>query len=316
VDSTRMIAIGQALGVLILLSLGTVLMKMALFEVHPLTFGWVSVAIGMILLSFYTFVLRGERIPRGLSWEVWYYIFAIGICNFVISRLTMTFALERLPAITNAYLTNFIGFITMGMSIFILKETPRVWQIVGAVVALLGLRVFFAEMPTTYELVGVILVLIGITAVAYTNNVARKLAMVTNYQLSNGIISTVAIMIGGTIMIAFGLIYDGVPTINSLTNWAILLYSGGVMMAFCLTVWNYVLRTLRSYEASILGASTVIWTTLLAIPILGEQLTLNQAAGMALMIAGLALVQVRSSRLPTLRRPRRQPLPTQPMDKP
>ena len=67
-----------------------------------------------------------------------------------------------------------------------------------------------------------------------------------------------------------------------------------------MTVWNYVLRTLRSYEASILGASTVIWTALLAVPILGEQLAFNQIIGIGLMIVGLALVQVRRGRLDLL----------------
>ncbi|MCB0098311.1 MAG: EamA family transporter, partial [Caldilineaceae bacterium] len=68
-----------------------------------------------------------------------------------------------------------------------------------------------------------------------------------------------------------------------------------------LTVWNQILRTLRSYEASILGASTVIWTSLLAIPILGETLDPNQMAGIGLMIVGLALVQVRVGTLAQVR---------------
>ena len=71
-----------------------------------------------------------------------------------------------------------------------------------------------------------------------------------------------------------------------------LFYTGLVMIAFSMSVWNHILRTLRSYEASILGASTVIWTALLAVPILGETLTINKIIGIALMLVGLALVQV------------------------
>jgi drug/metabolite transporter (DMT)-like permease len=238
---------------------------------------------------------------------VWYYIIAIGICNFVIGRIGSTLALERLPATTHAYLTNFIGFITMGMSIFILKEAPTVWQITGAAVAFFGLRIFFDVIPSGYELVGVFLVFVGITAIAYTNNIARKLAIITNYELSNNIISTVALLIGGTMLVIIGLATDGLPQVNSLTDWGILLYAGIVMVAIGLTVWNNILRVLRSYEASILGASSVIWTALLAIPILGERLTFNQVVGMALMLIGLALVQVRGGRIPSLARMRRQP---------
>jgi drug/metabolite transporter (DMT)-like permease len=66
-----------------------------------------------------------------------------------------------------------------------------------------------------------------------------------------------------------------------------------------LTVTNHILRTLRSYEASILGASTLIWTTILTVIILGESLTWYQITGMSLMIVGLLLVQVRRGKLDT-----------------
>jgi drug/metabolite transporter (DMT)-like permease len=293
----RAIAIIQTLTILVFLSLGTVLTKMALSDVSPMTLAWLSVAIGMLVMSFYTFVIRRESIPRGLGRRIWWYIIAIGVCNFVIVRVMNMLSLERLEATTNTYLVNFVGFVTMGMSIFILKESPTIFQVLGAVVALVGLRVFFDEVPPAYELVGVGYVLIGIIALAYTNNIARKLAVVTNYSLSNNIISTMALLTGGSITIAIGLLADGPPVVRGAANWAIILYAGIVMTALGLTVWNYILRTLRSYEASILGASTVIWTALLAIPILGERLALNQIIGMALMILGLAVVQIRNNRL-------------------
>jgi drug/metabolite transporter (DMT)-like permease len=78
-------------------------------------------------------------------------------------------------------------------------------------------------------------------------------------------------------------------------DWAVILYSGVLTRAVGLTVWNLILRTLRSYEASILGASTVIWTSILAVIILHETLTTNQIIGIAMMLVGLVLVQVRKN---------------------
>ncbi|HUF36984.1 MAG TPA: DMT family transporter [Anaerolineales bacterium] len=296
----RLVAIAQTLTILIFMSLGTVITKITLEDVAPLTFAWLSVMIGMVLLSVYTFVIRGERIPKGLSRQIWTYIIIIGLFNFVVGRITMTISLERLPATTNTYLVNFIGFITMGMSIFMLKESPTIFQVLGALIAIVGLRVFFDEPPTGYEFVGILLILVGITAVAYTNNIARKLGIVTENKLSNNIVSTMALLIGGSLLTVIGLAVDGVPRVEGLGNWIAIAYAGVVMVAFGLTVWNHILRVLRSYEASILGASTVIWTALLAIPILGETLKANQVLGMALMLAGLALVQVRRGSFNTL----------------
>jgi O-acetylserine/cysteine efflux transporter len=296
----RAIAISQTVTILVFMSLGTVLTKLTLSDVSPLTFTWVSLFIGGLFLITYTFIIRKEHIPKNLGRQVWLYILAIGFFNFVVGRFSMMYALNLMPATTNTYITNFIGFITMGMSIFILRESPTIFQILGAVIAFSGLRVFFLQIPAASELIGIVITLVGITGIAYTNNIARKLAIITNFNLSNNIISTMALIMGGSITVLIGLILDWPPVIIGWQNWGTIFYSGVIGVAIGLTVWNYILRTLRSYEASILGASTVIWTALLAVPILGEILAGNQIIGIGLMLAGLALVQVRRGRFDQL----------------
>ena len=289
----RLIAIFSLVLILLSMSFGTILMKMVLFEVKPLTLTWLSVLVGMVAMSLYTFLFRREKVPSGMAPRVWGYIIVIGLCNFVISRITRPFALERLPAITTTFLGNFIGFITMGMSVFILKESPSIYQLLGAVVAVTGLTIYFEQIPTDYELVGVGLILVGIIAVAYTNNIARKFAMITDFKFSNNMLSTLALLFGGVITVSVGLILDWPPRVGSLRNWGIIFYVGIVMIGVGLTGWNYFLRVLRSYEASILGATSVIWTAILAWIFLGEVLSLFQIMGIGLLLVGLMLVQVR-----------------------
>ena len=84
---------------------------------------------------------------------------------------------------------------------------------------------------------------------------------------------------------------DWPPPVAGWRNWGIIVLNAIVAVAIGLTVWNYILRTLRSYEASILGASAVIFTAIFAVPILGERL--HQIVGIAMMLVGLSLVQVR-----------------------
>jgi len=289
----RLIAIAQTSSVLILSSFAGVLAKLALRDVPPFTFVWLQIAIGGSLLTLYTFLLRRERIPKGLSREVWAYIIWIGIGNFTIVRVLFTLSLDRLPATINVYLVNFVGIVTMLMSIYVLRERPSVFQILGAAVAISGLRVFFREVPPPSELVGVIYVAIGVLALASTNNITRKLAIVTDNRLSNNIISTVALWIGGLSVVLFGLASDWPPAVSGWTNWGIIVLNAVVTITIALTVWNFILRTLRSYEASILAGSSVIYTALFAVPILGERLALHQIAGIVLMLVGLFLVQVR-----------------------
>ncbi|MBN2044352.1 MAG: DMT family transporter [Anaerolineales bacterium] len=293
---SRGVAILITVLVLLSMSLGTVLTKMVFSVVSPAAFLYLSLLVGMAAMSLYTFVVKKERIPHELmTKKIWSYVIQIAFFNFVTGTLGF-FSLKYLPATTNTYLTNFIGFMTMGMSMFILKEMPGFYQVFGAAIAFAGLRIFFPEPPKGGELIGVIMILISITGVAYTNNIARKLALETENKISNNIISTLAILIGGSVAAVIYLIVDGWPPyVPRWTDWAIILYSGIVMRAMGLTIWNLILRTLRSYEASILGASTVIWTSILAVIILDEVLTRNQIIGIVMMLAGLILVQVRRS---------------------
>ncbi|MGD8458461.1 MAG: DMT family transporter [Anaerolineales bacterium] len=291
--SKRTIAIIQTLSVLLLMSFGTILTKIVLASIPPLTFAWTSIAVGMIVMAIYTFVIRKERIPKTLSNQVWWYIIAIGLCNFAISRMTRPIAIDRLPVVTNTYVGNFIGIITMIMSIFILKEIPSIVQVGGAFIAILGLTIYFDDPLQSTEMVGILIIIIGITAVAFTNNIARKLAIVTKDQLSNNIVSTMALVIGGSIAVVIGLLFDFPPPVPDLKSWGIIIYAGVVNISIGLTVWNHILRILRSYEASIMGATTIIWTSLLAILILNERLETNQWIGMGLLLFGLILVQVR-----------------------
>ncbi len=294
--SPRAVAILQATAVVAAGSLAGVLAKRSLGAVHPFTFAWLQVAIGGVLLTAYTFGRRRERIPGGLGRKVWIYIALLGLLNFALVRVMFLLALDRLPATTNAYLVNYVGIATMLLSIVMLGERPNGRQWIGAIVALIGIRVFFDEIPAADEMTGVLYLGIGVLGLATTNNIARKLVVATEGQLSTNVISTVAIWIGGTPLVMWGAAFDRPLEVPDLESWGTIALNGLVSIAIGMTVWNHILRTLRSYEASLLGALAVVFTALFAIPILGERLALHQVGGIAILLAGLALVQARRDR--------------------
>lgn len=291
---SRKSAILITLLMLVFLSLGQVLTKQTYSNVSPYAFIYLSMLIGMFSLSLYTFVIKREKIQKELmTKKVWRYIIQIGFFNFVTGTLSMV-ALNYMAASTNAYLSNFIGFITMAMSCVILKELPGIWQLLGAVIAFSGLRVFFPVAPQGDEILGIGLIFISIMGVAYTNNIARKLAIETENKISNNIVSALAMLLGGSVAVVIYLIVDGFPpVVPTWKDWAVIIYAGIFSRAFFLTLWNLILRTLRSYEASILGASMVIFTAILAVLILKEKLAVYQIIGISMLLIGIALVQVR-----------------------
>jgi drug/metabolite transporter (DMT)-like permease len=169
--------------------------------------------------------------------------------------------------------------------------------LVGAAVAFGGLRLYFSAVPTRAEWLGILLIVIAWLATAYTNNATRKFMLDTNNRIDNNVFSSLTILFGGTASVIIGLSLGGLPKVPDLASWGVILFLGLIWIAFNLTAWNYFLRTLRSYEASILSSSVVIFTALFSLMFLGEKISLNQWLGIATMILGFALVQVRRGKL-------------------
>lgn len=274
-------------------SLVTVLAKRVLEEVRPFTFAWLQIGIGVAVLTAFMVGVRGVRIPRGLPPRVWIYLVLIGVGNFAVVRVTFMLSLERIPAVTHAYLVNFVGIVTMLMSMWMLRERPGPRQMVGAGLAVVALHVFFLEIPAPERLTGVMYAAVGVVALALTNNLARQLVMITEGELSNDVISTLAAWIGGIPIVIAGLMIDGWPSLARADSWWVIGLAGVVTIAVGLTVWNHVLRTLRSFEASLLGSLSVVFAALFAIPILGEGLEPHEGAGIAMMMVAVVLTQLR-----------------------
>jgi len=289
----RLVAALQLLFSVLLAALSGVLAKQALSEVPPFTFVWTHVGVGGAVLCLYTFGLRRQRIPRGLGRGIWMHLLCIGVVNYAVVRLFFMLALERVPATTHAYLINFVGLATMGMSVIVLRERPGRTAFVGALLAFAGLGVYFREVPTGGASTGVLFAAIAVIGLATTNNVARRLALVTDRSISNDVVSTVAFLVGGVPVVLAGILVDGVPSDLGARNTGIVALNGIVSIAIGLTVINHVLRTLRSYEVSLLASTGMIFTALFAIPLLGERLVVHEIAGIAMMLVGVGMAQVR-----------------------
>jgi drug/metabolite transporter (DMT)-like permease len=286
----------QLLAVIVLSSAVVVLSKRALREVPAFTFVWLQIAIGGGLLTALTFGIRGERIPRRLGRSPWVHVALIGLCGITAVRVLFMLALARLPATTHAYLVNFTGIATMLLSVVMLGERPGPMAWIGAGMALLGLHAFFGELPAGAELVGTLQVATGVLALAVANNLVRRLWRIGDGRLGSHVMSTVSLWIGGGPVVLAGLLFDWPPRVPDLATLGIITAAAIVSLVIGATVFAHVLRTLRSYEASLVAGSGVIWTALLAMPILGERLTPREIVGIAAMLAGVVLVQFRRER--------------------
>lgn len=289
----RFLAIASGLGIIILSQLMGVLAKLALFDVPAFTFVWLQLAIAAVFLSLRTFVFRRDLIPKTLGRRDWAAIIFVGLVNFGMCRLLMMMAIERLPMNTFVFVLSFVSLVTLGLSVLFLGERPSRVQLVGVVIAILGLRLFFQEWPETTELRGILYAVVVVFGLASCNNVTRWLMSREGDKIESTFLSTMGILVGGIPIVLAGLSLDWPPQVGGVRNGLIILANGLIGIAWVQTVFNGILRTLRSYEASVIAGSGLIWTALLGIPILGEWLTPLEALGVVIVLAGVFLAQWR-----------------------
>jgi drug/metabolite transporter (DMT)-like permease len=98
--------------------------------------------------------------------------------------------------------------------------------------------------------------------------------------------------IGAPVLLIAGITAQGMPTLDA-SNWSIIVVLALVNTALAFTLWNRTLRTLTATESSVINNTMLIQIPILAWIFLGEAISAQQAAGMALAGIGILVVQVR-----------------------
>jgi drug/metabolite transporter (DMT)-like permease len=223
-----------------------------------------------------------------------------GVVLFGIAQATQYVALDRLPAATVGL---FMAMAPVGAVLLTLRarhETAGPGQLVGVTVLVLGVVAYFGlEQPPGDALLGIVAAVIMTVAVAWTAVLGRAQALAAGAL--GGIVgmTAVAMLAGATATIVTALVLEGVPVLSP-RAWVIVAWLAVVHTALGFVLWNHGLRTLRAVEASALGDLTVVQIAILAWFVLGERLEPVQVIGLALALAGVAIVQL----APSWRRPR------------
>jgi len=154
---------------------------------------------------------------------------------------------------------------------------------------------FFPAALQHAPLAGILAVLAGVAA--------NALSALLNRGINRGnrlpviVVTTVSMGIGSVLLLVTGILVQGMPAI-SLKGWGIVLWLAVVNTALAFNIWNYTLRTLTAMESSLLNSTMLVQVALLAWLILGEDLSGQQWAGIALAAVGVVLVQLRFKKKP------------------
>jgi drug/metabolite transporter (DMT)-like permease len=273
------------------------LAKKTLAEVPFYTFVWLQMVVAIVAMLIYLLFVRKESLFVSIKPKVWLILIGIGLLNYCAVRFFFIFSLDLLPVTTHAYLMNFVGIVTMFLSVILLKEKPKLLQILGALIAVVGLWVFFYEKPKGGELIGIVSISFAVICLALTNILIRNLQLGKQHGLSHHQIATLSVCIGGIPLIILGLVIDFPVNPISNQDWLVIILNGVIANALAMTVFSQVMQYLKAYEASIIAMSGIIFTALFAMPLLNDYLNQLELLGIAFMIVGIGLVQYQYRRL-------------------
>lgn len=287
----RLKAILQAAFVTFLWSTSWVLIKVGLEDIPALTFAGLRYTLAFLFLLPFVARRRHWRALRTLSRGIWGRLVLLGILLYAVTQGAQFLSLFYLPAITTNMLLSFTSVLVAFLGFLLLDELPAPLQWGGLLLYLAGALLYFypASLPLVQQ-IGIAVALVGVLANASSAVLGRHVNL--NLHLSPLIVTVASMGIGALLLLATGLLLQGLPPLTW-KSWAIIIWLAAVNTAFAFTLWNHTLRTLSAMESSIINNLMMIQIPLLAILFLDERLGLRQGIGLALALVGVLAVQLR-----------------------
>ena len=290
-------AVLQALFVTFLWSTSWVFIKIGLQDaIPPLTFAGLryTLAFGCLLLI----VLRRPVLRtsiRGLSRRQWGILLVLGLLFYTVNQGAQFLGLAALPAVTVNLLLSFPGVLVTLLGVYLLSERPTGLQVGGLLLYIVGVILYFFPIDLNAgQIAGVVIVLVGVLSYTGASLIGRGINR--EGSLHPIVITVVSMGFGSVMLLAAGLITQGLPPLTPL-QWGIIVWLAVVNTAFAFSLWNHTLRTLSAMELSIINNAMLIQIPILAWVFLSEPLTGKDILSILIAGLGILLVQVRHLRL-------------------
>ncbi len=266
-----------------------IIVKMALNNFGPLTIGGLRYFIGALILL--PFMLREKN--TAISRKMWGWLLLLGISQYTIANVAIFWSLKYLPATTVSFLMGTITIATLVVGIFLLKEIPSKLQGIGILITLAGGALYFVRGLQAGEMLGLIIFGIGLIGFTIFGVLGRKLAKAG--AVSTLTLTAIPLALGGIITLIIAVPLEGIPS-APLSSWGMILFLAVVNTAIAYLLYNHALQIMTAFQMNIALSLTPVWTAIFGFFLLDERLEALQMLGIAVMIVGVMLVQMRKKR--------------------
>ena len=271
------------------------LIKWGLSDIPPLYFATLRYALAFAVLlaveaTFGRREFKGGPVGRRQA----ALLVLAGITGYTIAQGFQFAGLYYLPAVTTSFLLNFNPFFVLALGMGILGEGASVLQLGGLALALAGAWAFFSEQVSWGgEWLGIIIVVVsGVGWAVYL--VCVRLLHRTGYVGSLRL-TTATMGVGVVGMVVLTLLSGQYAPLN-LSGIVIIVWLATANTAVAFFMWNWALKSIPAYELTVLQNTMLVEIALFAFVFLQETITPVMMVGMALVLAGVFVVQAQAGR--------------------
>lgn len=280
---SRWILFAQALFVTILWSSSKIILKLGLGLVSPLLLiGCVQAVAFVALLIYYAF--HPIKLNKPFTKTEIYSLVLLGIMGFVAAPLFSVVGLKYVAGTTAGLFASISSVLVMFLGWFILREQPKIWQIVGGLTAFLGAYVFLIDGKFSGTNFGILMVILA--EICYAFNIVLTRLIMRRPGDDALLVSLVGSFLGTIILLPIGLMGGSLVGLGNWQIWLIIV-SAGLIFAFAGLIWNYTLNYLMSFEASILQNTMLVQVGALSAIFLREVISWNNLIGAIIVIGSV-----------------------------
>lgn len=286
----RIIAILEALFVTFLWSTSYVLIRIGLEEINPLPFAAYRYIIASVILLFPLYYqIRKEKTSKFNTKTIFKFLL-LGFTGYCIAQGLQFFGLYFLNSVTVTFILNLTPIFVLVLGVFFIKEQPTTEQLIGIILTIFGVIIFFFNALADLDMIAGVLVTFvsGLGWAAYMV-ISRHYLGKNNENVIS--ITSISMLLGALMLLGAAGVTGNIINV-SLNGWIIILWLSIVNTALAFTLWNHALKTLKAVEQSILQNSMLIQITMLAFIFLQESINLQKIIGMTIVFIGVLIVQL------------------------
>ncbi len=284
-------AYAVALLVTALWSSSFVLIKWGLADIPPLYFATLRYALAFAILLAIMAATRGRRkepLPAGR--RRWALLTVAGVAGYTVAQGFQYVGLYYLPAVTTSLILNFTPFFVLLLGASFLDERVSVAQVGALGVAVLGAMVYFsAKASGGGDWFGVLVVASSGVGWAVYVAVVRKIQK--SGAMGSLSLTTITMGAGVAGMVVLSAAFGEYAPLSA-AGAATVVVLAVANTAFAFLAWNWTLKAIPAYELTVLQDLMLVEIAVFSLVFLGEVITPAMYAGIALVLAGVVLVQL------------------------